>query len=329
MDYSYFYIELTSRCALECPRCPRTYEKGTYKLSEIDPTILRNLVCDFRQEIKTIEFGGNYGDPIYHSQFHEIIKTIKSINPKIKIIIHTNGSHRSVEWWEETTRYLDKKDVVLFSIDGLKETNSLYRVNSDWDSIEKAIDVCRDKVFLLWKFIPFSFNENDIQKIILFAKEKGFNAFTIALSSRFDGGWITDSKVEPLKPSDRYITKKEAREHLYITPKCQGGSFHYINASGIYFPCCWSTSDKSYQNLVNQYDLNDYSFSEVMESSALKKFFLSVSSTSTASSNCLKYCGNDNISNMSRSSDNRHYLEFSNDVAAIETELESFMAKLL
>ena len=46
--------------------------------------------------------------------------------------MNTNAGAKSAEWWTELAGVIGRKGAVIFSVDGLKDTNHLYRINSNW-----------------------------------------------------------------------------------------------------------------------------------------------------------------------------------------------------
>ena len=61
-------------------------------------------------------------------------------NNKIKIEIHTNGGARNVEFWEnlgKLSKIAGKNILVIFSVDGLEDTNHIYRRNVKWDKLKE------------------------------------------------------------------------------------------------------------------------------------------------------------------------------------------------
>ena len=134
------HIEPTSKCTLECPLCDRTWFYETFKKRLLHEINVENFV-DFAGVNADITMCGNNGDPIYHSKFHELCKKLKDNNCKLTII--TNGSAKTKEWWNTLNHLLDVDDTLIFSIDGLEDTNHLYRKNAKWKSIMDAVEVLR------------------------------------------------------------------------------------------------------------------------------------------------------------------------------------------
>ena len=58
------------------------------------------------------------------------------MNPNIKIEMWTNGGARDTVFWK---RMAQLKVHVIFGIDGLEDTNHLYRKNAKWKSISTVL----------------------------------------------------------------------------------------------------------------------------------------------------------------------------------------------
>ena len=130
-----FHIELTNICTLKCSGCARTQFINIFpqhwKNHNINVNSLMNFLdCDLTNI--DIILCGNYGDPIYHPDFHNIISQFKSRGAILKIV--TNGSYKNKQWWEQTVEILTAQDTITFSVDGLPENFTTYRVNADWKS---------------------------------------------------------------------------------------------------------------------------------------------------------------------------------------------------
>lgn len=230
-------LELTSRCTLSCPACPRTWFADKFNRpfpkQDLDLDTLTNFLdCETGKAIETLFLCGNHGDPIYYPRLFELIDHFRSTK---KFIIVTNGSFQTPEFWHTLANKLTAKDNIVFSIDGLEHNNHLYRKNSNWQSVMTGLDIMLSShVPVTWKTIIFSYNQNEIEDIRDFAVNKGCD-FSAIRSSRF----VDDSLV----PDSQYIdsSKLYAKyESVELDPQCQ--SQEYISADGYYWPCCMISS---------------------------------------------------------------------------------------
>lgn len=181
------HLEITSKCVLACPGCPRTIYPKDYAVTDLPVNIVEKIVADGRQ-YKMITLCGDHGDPIYHSQFHEIISLLLKLPGTPYISIATNGSSRSEAWWAKTAQLLRKNDEIIFGIDGLEDTSHLYRKKNNWASIIKAIEILKSKgcCQITWQWILFRFNEHQLAEAATVAKKLKIDCFMIIGSSRFD-----------------------------------------------------------------------------------------------------------------------------------------------
>ncbi len=196
-------LEITSKCTLYCPECARTKDPDEkdhrWKYGEVDISAIEKILTV--PTVERVVLSGAYGDPIYHTKFHDIITLIKKHNKKITI--NTNGSYRSKEWWEQLAPRFTSEDIFVFSVDGLPG-NDLYRVNSDWPSIETGIKtmIAKSSAQLWWKWIIFKYNENDVIEGYKLSKQLGIKNFEIVNSGR-----QYPSGMEPSRSLDDIISE--------------------------------------------------------------------------------------------------------------------------
>ena len=75
---------------------------------------------------------GNYGDPAAGYYTMDIYRYFRKINPDIVLGMNTNGALQTTFWWHELGKLFNQlQDYVVFSIDGLADTNATYRKNRD------------------------------------------------------------------------------------------------------------------------------------------------------------------------------------------------------
>jgi MoaA/NifB/PqqE/SkfB family radical SAM enzyme len=286
------HIELTNKCTLKCSRCARTtfIEKfGTkkWKNFDIDHDDLMSFL-DIDLTGMSVYLCGNYGDPIYHNDIIGIVKSLKLKNANISIV--TNGSYKTEKWWKLLTAELTSSDEIAFSIDGLPNNFTQYRTNADWPSIEIAIKtVVLSNVKTSWRYIPFSFNENDINSARDFALSSGIDEFIITPSDRWiENDWLKPKNYFGPVQNQKFEWNNGVRD-VEINPKCYGNKMHFISAEGYYMPCClvgdWRFFYKSefFKN-KDHYDISKTTITNLLTTENLTSFYNNIKV------NKLEYC---------------------------------------
>ena len=205
----YLNIEITTRCSIKCPMCPRTVFPQFFDPKLDMPASFVDRF-NFSENLKKIYLTGANGDPIQHPHFQSFLTALRK-TIKAQLNINTHGSFRSKQWWKDTLDILSKDDHIIFSIDGLEDTNDIYRVHAHWKSIEEAVKLSAKKLQTTWKFIVFKHNEHQILEAINLAKDWGVTYFSLKRSDRWNEPyWPKDSIpnwMEHLRPSENFITK--------------------------------------------------------------------------------------------------------------------------
>ncbi|MCB0422368.1 MAG: radical SAM protein [Bdellovibrionales bacterium] len=227
----HWHLEISSKCTLKCPRCPRTEQKGSYVVSEIS---LEQLIETFSQDLflneaQKITLCGGQGDPIYHSQFLEVVRFFKSLRPRKIVTIVTNGSHKKRDWWQELAAILDYGDDITFSVDGYDaSSNQRYRVNSDWSSTIEAIKtMSTSRAQVIWNTIFFKFNQEHIQEIKNLALRTGADAFRLTRSHLFASFdkpyYLNEQGIDPLEPDSQYLPEalRVAKKMEWFNPQSE------------------------------------------------------------------------------------------------------------
>ena len=288
-----FHIEPTNICTLKCPRCART------KFIEQFPRAWRNhqlsvsaldRFMDIDLAGKEFDLCGNTGDPIYYDQLFELIQWIHDRGARVHIT--TNGSYRTEKWWATLAMLLTEKDSVAFSVDGLPGNFTQYRVNADWPSIELGMLAMRNSpATTQWKYIPFAFNEHNIEQARALSVELGIDQFIVTPSDRWD-------EEDPLRPTtyigarEQPITLWHKQSNIEIDPLCKKvHNQHYISAEGFYMPCCYVGDYRFYYKSEfhknkSQYDISKNTISEILTTT--QNFYNSIEQT--APSYCTYNC---------------------------------------
>lgn len=179
MTNNKIHVEITHRCRLQCHKC----------LRNINPSILQGRsdislenFAKISEYFTKIIFCGSVSDPIYHPQFQDILRIChKNDN---KIIVDTNGSGKTASWWSETFSIVPNAQWN-FSVDGLPRDSFIYRVNQDGEQVFEIMKMgAKMRANVIWKYIAFSYNENDIEEACKLAKDNNIR-FKLVKSSRW------------------------------------------------------------------------------------------------------------------------------------------------
>ena len=295
-----FHIEPTSKCTLECPLCDRTWFYEKFKKRLLHEVNVDHLV-DFVGVNADIQMCGNNGDPIYHSDFLNLCKKLKDNNCKISIV--TNGSSKTKKWWEQLNEILDENDKLTFSIDGLEDTNHIYRKNAKWKSIMDALDVfSKRKCKLIWKYIVFKHNQHQIKEAKELSTKLTFDFFKLEHSDR----WLGKKNLMPDREFiDTYYQHQkqvliDTNYQTTMQPNClinkQPENLLYIDSSGDFYPCCWmGTYRYKYKSLFspkqNQFNIKNKNLQDILSNIDVKKFFDSTNQFTSAHDCCKIQCG--------------------------------------
>lgn len=255
------HLEITNNCQASCPMCTRNIHGGlenpNIKRQNWNLESYKNIISPkVINQVESIYFCGNYGDPLLNNDLLEMVKYSVKINPNLDIRIHTNGSLRSINWWIELANALPKVSKVIFAIDGLEDTHSLYRIGTDYNKIlENAKAFIQNGGKAEWAFIRFKHNEHQVDEARNVAKNLGFEQFTMKDSSRWllepkfsvlDKTGKVDYYLEPSTVSSIKIIDKsiiENYKNILANTEVRCYAKHarevYIDSYGHVFPCCW------------------------------------------------------------------------------------------
>lgn len=228
------HIEPTDVCNAACPACLRETDKNFNKSTRHELSVdffANTFSLETIKNLDKVFACGNYGDPAASAHLLEIFKWLKFHNPNITLGINTNGSIRSTAWWEELAVILSgPRDYVVFSIDGLEDTNHIYRVNCNWKKIiENAQAFIGAGGSAHWDMLVFEHNQHQVIAAQELAREMGFTWFRCKVSKREMpmGFNVPDNFTKPTHKSGPIRCVAERSNGLYVS------------ATGRIFPCCW------------------------------------------------------------------------------------------
>lgn len=169
-------MEVTGRCNLCCPLCPRT-EAANIPQGDMKFDDFKRVVDKLSPYLFAIRLH-NYGEPMLHPQLPEMVQYAHQ--KRVYTNFHTNG------------HYLNEKNILALFRAGLDEINiavdgmsqnsySFYRIGGDFQKVldgvvllcnlKKEYKVKKPRVNL--QFLAMSHNEAEIPEIISFAASVG------------------------------------------------------------------------------------------------------------------------------------------------------------
>lgn len=259
---SSLHLELTTNCNAKCPACPRNLNSFDFNQGypECDMTLAnvkKILPAEFLKQITNIYISGDFGDYVMNPDSIEILEYLRThSSPKVFITIGTNGGARDKLFWQKTAKLAHQ---VIFCIDGLEDTHSVYRRNTVYKTVmQNAKTVIAAGGKALWKFILFDHNRHQVEQAKTLSQQIGFDMFILADHGRnsapvFDKRgqliyWIgpdygpSDApgvlKHTPRKllPSTALIVEEPADQ---VNCQSHKNKEIYIAANGEVYPCCY------------------------------------------------------------------------------------------
>jgi len=211
---------------------------------------------------------GNLGDAIVAEDTLEVFEYFRRHNADMHLSLNTNAGARDKDWWKMLAKTFGKNGHVIFSVDGLEDTNHMYRQNVQWHKVEQSMDAFISAGGRArWDFLIFDHNQHQVEQAEQLAKVKGFERFVAKKTGRFvttksDAKESHQSKnkkgedtAELKKPDAKYQNKALQKQQSIIDKYGSMDSYYddvpisckvaksksiYVSAEGLVLPCCWT-----------------------------------------------------------------------------------------
>jgi MoaA/NifB/PqqE/SkfB family radical SAM enzyme len=272
-DIKQIHLEVTQKCQASCPMCDRNQNGGALNphinLSELSLDDCKKIFePEFIAQLDSMYMCGNLGDPIVAEDTLEIFQYFREHNPNMWLSMNTNAGARDEEWWKRLAQIFAKMGAVIFSVDGLADTNHIYRQGVNWQHVERAMhSFISAGGRARWDFLIFEHNQHQVEQAEALSKEWGFEKFIAKKTGRFvttnsaakDQHQAVNRKGEKTaelkKPDEKYLnralTKQEqiiakygSMDNYYdvvpINCKVKDAGNLFISAEGLALPCCWT-----------------------------------------------------------------------------------------
>ena len=290
-------------------------------LQHIDVNTVTKIPVDKMPNLKTVYLVGNFGDPLMHPKIENILDHF--VNQKV--VISTNASLRDETWWE---RLASRENVeVIFAIDGLEDTNHLYRRETDFGKIMRnAKRFIASGGTAIWQYIVFKHNEHQVAEAKKLSQEIGFKEIDFLYTDRFElsNRFKVYDKGKYLYDLEKATAQKTLRDKLgspngekqwkTLYKNYKGGSIEcvwsrnkkiYIHSDSTVFACCHIGNIQSgrhiekmlYNKIIKDIDsvnLRKNSFADVLNSDAFQKHLpASLKGKPFSHPVCIEYCNKD------------------------------------
>ena len=303
-DVKKIELEITSDCNAACPGCARTIHSDLLRinsfslqdLQRIFPTT--NHIAD-----KEFKFCGVLGDPAIHPQLADMLEYVLQHGGKASI--STNGAVGTADMWRRIGKLANQyrqKFFVQWCIDGHKETNHIYRVNTKWSVLERNMNAFCETVGeythrAQWVFIVFDHNEHELDIAKQHAERLGFKFATRTGMRNSYNNWVAElgkknnkqkkvitttgdkehKRKDEVYKLDKLIANNEVDNSIINTISCkyvhEGEMF--INSQQQMWPCCflWDSAFKGMGNILEKLSeyttgwnsLREHSIEEIMQ----------------------------------------------------------------
>jgi MoaA/NifB/PqqE/SkfB family radical SAM enzyme len=195
------HVELTNACNAACPMCTRFHVNSP--LVRPDLVIEQITIDKFKQyfppevinKLEIVLFCGVHGDPGMAKDLYEICEYIATTNPNVAVRLNTNGGMRKPDFWAKMGKLFaaQRQDhwrwEITWSIDGLEDTNHIYRRNVEWKNVVANAQAYIDAGGVAnWDYLIFKHNEHQIDEAKILSKKMGFIQFYPKKSLGVDNG---------------------------------------------------------------------------------------------------------------------------------------------
>ena len=281
-------LEITSDCNAACPGCARTLNKDILEVTDFSLDDLKRILPSAEHiDMKDIRLCGVLGDPMIHPQVEEITEYLLSNGADVTI--STNAGVGTKSMWYDVgllSKEYQKKLILQACIDGHRETNHIYRVNTKFDVIERNLQAYAENSYKgefnknKWTFIVFDHNEHEIEAAKEHAESLGLKFFTRTGMRNSYYNWVAEigkknnkqqkvittsgskehARREEVYKLDKIIQENKVDEDIIKTISCkyvhEGEIF--INAQQEMWPCCylWDSAFKNWENILGK--LSEY-----------------------------------------------------------------------
>lgn len=283
-------LEITSDCNAACPGCARTLNSHYLKINSLTFDDVKRIFPAANYKGIEFKFCGVLGDPIVNPDCLKMIEWLVYNGGYCEI--STNGGYNSAEWWSKLGQIAKAYPGLIhihFCLDGHKETNHIYRINTKFSVIDRNMQAFADaapSLHATWVYIVFDHNEYELEAAQRHAEKLKFNFATRTGMRNSYHQWIAKlgkknlqqekkitttgskehSKKDIVKSLDNFIKNyKENKEDIAQTSEIVNSIVcKYVHEGEIFiasnqtmWPCCflWDNAFKNSENILDKLEV--------------------------------------------------------------------------
>ena len=216
------HVEATDRCNAQCPVCIRSFQGGPEREQYVTNSELglehfkKYLGGVFCANVERWNFCGNKGDPASALELVDIFKYILEYNPETIITMRTNGGARNESFWKSIGELFEDSNCrVIFAVDGLEDTNHIYRKNVKWKVLLRNMKAYFNNGGFghgLFDTLKFQHNEHQWEEIEDLAKSFGV---LVNLKEPYGFANSPDGTLKTIPIYDRTLSDDDTYKLLY------------------------------------------------------------------------------------------------------------------
>lgn len=282
-------IEPTTSCNLRCPQCPSGLRSFTRPTGMLQGDLYKQLIDDLSPTLAYLILYFQ-GEPYLNKEFLEMV----SYASKKKIYTATSTNAHFLD--EESARKTIESGLgrILISIDGTtQESYSHYRIGGKLDKVIEGTENLlkwRTKLKainprIIWQFVVFKHNEDEIKDIKNLAKELNVDSLWIKTAQVYD-----NTNAEDWVPENNQLSRYVYENGIYkIKNKLLNHCWKMwhscvITWDGLVVPCCFDKDAKHLLGDLKASTFNDIWFGE--KYTAFRKQLLSGRKNIDICTNC-------------------------------------------
>jgi MoaA/NifB/PqqE/SkfB family radical SAM enzyme len=302
-------LEITSECNAACPGCARTQYADNLSINHFGLNDLKNIFSGNSIQGKIFKFCGVLGDPLMNIEFLDMIDYLTKNGGYCEV--STNGSLQPISVWEKLGMIASDRSNLLhihFCVDGHRETNHIYRVNTKFSVIERNMQAFSSKAppgHATWIYIVFDHNEHELDIAKDTADRLGFKFATrtgmrnsyhdwISINRRKENSKVIEdksiitttgskehSKKDVVKDLEKFIndyqknqTTDEQINEVISTVTCK-----FVHEAEVFiasdlsvWPCCflWDSAFKNKENILDRLSVFEPGWNSLKQNSLEK-----------------------------------------------------------